>query len=131
MASRKSFLAAFALLAVLLVFAGVPLYGGETAVLSTAPAISAKEMKQGEKPPVKTWTNSGEMKLPYATARVRIITKYENAGFKLKHEIPMGKPNTRCLMLWEKGDVKTIVMLWRIDVQRTGFSTGEMRDDEK
>lgn len=96
-----------------------------------APSLQQKTVQADEKAPVKTWTNSGEMQLSFAAARVRVISKYEGAGFMLKHEISMGKRNTRCLMLWEKGDFKTIVMLWKIDVGRTGFSTGEMRDDNK
>lgn len=98
---------------------------------SDVPLLLQDMTQAGEKAPVKTWANSGEMQLSYAAARTRVISKYEGAGFKLKHEIPMGKRNTRCLMLWEKGDVKTVVMLWKIDIGRTGFSTGEMRDDNK
>ncbi|MCQ2403559.1 MAG: hypothetical protein MJ202_07535 [Lentisphaeria bacterium] len=98
---------------------------------SDVPLLRQDMTQAGEKAPVKTWANSGEMQLSYAAARTRVISKYEGAGFKLKHEIPMGKRNTRCLMLWEKGDVKTVVMLWKIDIGRTGFSTGEMRDDNK
>ncbi|MCQ2397452.1 MAG: hypothetical protein MJ106_07140 [Lentisphaeria bacterium] len=115
------------LLAALVVFAVNVLQGAD----SSAPSLQQKTVQADEKAPVKTWTNSGEMQLSFAAARVRVISKYEGAGFTLKHEISMGKRNTRCLMLWEKGDVKTIVMLWKIDVGRTGFSTGEMNDGEK
>lgn len=128
MANRNTFLTALLLL-FLCVFATRPLL----AKGSSAPSLRQKSVQSenGEKVPVKTWTNSGEMQLSYAAARNRVISKYEGAGFKLKHELPLGNRNTRCLMLWEKGDVKTIVMLWRIDIGRTGFSTGEMHDDEK
>ena len=127
MASRNTFLTV--LLIMVAVFASM-----QTAVLGAGndvPPLRQNTTQADEKAPVKTWTNSGEMQLSYAAARVRVISKYEGAGFKLKHEIPMGKRNSRCLMLWEKGDVKTIVMLWKMDIGRTGFSTGEMRDDKK
>lgn len=128
MASRNTFLTEV-LLAALVVFAVNVLQGAD----SSAPSFRQKtaQTENGGNAPVKTWSNSGEMQLSFAAARTRVISKYEGAGFKLKHEIPLGKRNNRCLMLWEKGETKTIVMLWRIDIGRTGFSTGEMRDDEK
>jgi len=43
----------------------------------------------------------------------------------------MGKRNDHCLLLWEKNGRQTLVMLWRIDVNKTGYSLGEIKDKKK
>jgi hypothetical protein len=76
------------------------------------------------------WQEHGEMNCSFGSARVRMITRFEGRGFQLKHEIPLGHRGDRCLMLWESPERKFLVMMWRLDVDRTGFSIGEFKDDK-
>ena len=71
------------------------------------------------------------MPYSYAAARMRMITQFEGRGFHLRHEISLGHRNDRCLMLWEQGEKRILVMLWRVDVGKTGFSIGEFKDDSR
>ena len=75
------------------------------------------------------WEEQGKMDISLAAARVRMKTRFELKQFQLKHEIEMGKHNERCLMLWEKDGRQFIVMLWRMDVNQTGYSIGEVKND--
>ncbi len=75
------------------------------------------------------WEEQGKLDMSMAAAKVRMKTRFELRQFQLKHEIEMGKHNERCLMLWEKEGKQFIVMLWRMDVNLTGFSIGEVKND--
>ena len=77
------------------------------------------------------WQEQGEMNCSFASARVRMISRFEVRGFRLKHEIPLGHRGDRCLMLWEGKEHSFLLMLWRLDVDKTGFSIGEVKDDQK
>ncbi|HQL86322.1 MAG: hypothetical protein GX574_13970 [Lentisphaerae bacterium] len=81
--------------------------------------------------PPSSWQENQEMPLSFAAAKVRVKTKYEAQGFSLKHEIALGKRNEGCLLLWEKEGKKVLVMLRRLDVDRTCVSYGEIKDDGK
>ena len=78
----------------------------------------------------RSWQESFELKLPFSTAKIQVRSKYEAKGYVLKHEIPLGNPNnvSACVMLWEKGDSKVVVMLRKSDIDRTWFSQGEYKD---
>ena len=71
------------------------------------------------------------MPYSFASAKVRMITQFEGRGYRLKHEIALGHRNDRCLMLWERGEHRVLVLLWRVDVGKTGFSIGEFKDDNR
>ncbi len=75
------------------------------------------------------WEEEGKLDLTLAAAKVRMKTRFERLQFQLKHEIDMGKHNERCLMLWEREGRQFILMLWRMDVNQTGYSIGEIKDD--
>ncbi|MBR4219662.1 MAG: hypothetical protein IKR81_00825 [Victivallales bacterium] len=75
------------------------------------------------------WEEEGRLEISLAAARVRMKTRFERHQFQLKHEIEMGTHNERCLMLWEKEGRQFILMLWRMDVNLTGYSIGEIKDD--
>jgi len=77
------------------------------------------------------WENSGQMPYSFASAKIRMKVKKERQGYRLVHEIDMGKRNDHCLLLWEKNGRQTLVMLWRIDVNKTGYSLGEIKDKKK
>ena len=80
-------------------------------------------------PGKQTWQQSVELNLPISTAKIQIRSRFEAMGYILKHEIPMGNNSQEsCIMLWEKGDNKVIVMLRKTDIDRTWFSQGEFKD---
>ena len=88
------------------------------------------ESAPGASPQMKPkggWQEHKEFPLPLTAAKLRIITKFERQGYTLKHEIELGKHKERLLMLWEQGRKQMIVMLWRIDVDKTGCSIGEVK----
>ncbi len=71
----------------------------------------------------KGWRESGVMTVPFPAARQSFISSVSAYGWRCVHSIPMGG-NDRVLVLWRRGDEDLTVMLWRIDVNRTGFSWG-------
>ena len=81
--------------------------------------------------PSDGWQENGSFAVPFAAAKVRMKTRFEGQEYLLKHEIELGWRHDRCLMLWERRGRKVMVMLWRIDVNQTGFSIGEIKDDRK
>ena len=105
--------------------------------MNTLPAPSGANMKMppapsGAKevamPGKRSWQQSFELKLPISTAKIQVRSKFEGKGYILKHETPIGKRQEACVMLWEKGDSKVIVMLKKTDIDRTWFSQGEFKD---
>ena len=87
---------------------------------------SANELKKKLK---GGWQESSQMDLTLTATKLRLKSRFEREGYQLKHEIEMGKHNESCLMLWEKNGRQVIVMVWRIDVNRTGYSIGEVKND--
>ena len=77
------------------------------------------------------WQEASQMKLSFAATKIRLKSRFEREGYRLKHEIDMGKHHESCLMLWERNGRQVIVMVWRMDVNQTGYSIGEINDDNK
>ena len=84
--------------------------------------------KQWAMPGRGSWQQTIELQLPFSAAKIRVRSKFETKGYILKHFIPIGKREEACLMLWEQGESRIIVMLWKIDTDRTRFSQGEFKD---
>ena len=76
----------------------------------------------------KSWDESGVFELSLVAAKQQLRAKLKVAGYKEKHEIPLGKKHSQCLILWEKGDEQLIYMLWQIEVDKTGYSLGRTRN---
>ena len=98
-------------------------------LLAVRPLSAGLVLPQRE-PAAGSWQETRVLELSMAAARVRVSTRMEGRGFRLKHDIALDWRETRRLMLWEKGDRQIIVMLWRIDVGQTGCSWGEVKDDD-
>ena len=92
----------------------------------TDEAQSANELQKKLK---GGWQESSQMDVTLTAAKIRLKSRFEREGYLLKHEIDMGKHNESCLMLWEKNGRQVILMVWRIDVNRTGYSIGEVKHD--
>ena len=82
-------------------------------------------------PDGKGWIMSGHVDLTFVSARQRFSTAIGSAGWMLKQSIPLGRMNDRCLELWSRQDDELTIMLWRISVDRTGFSWGISRKARK
>lgn len=77
----------------------------------------------------KGWREGGVMTTPLAAAQQSFKAAMLANGWRCVHAIPMDG-NDRVLVLWRHGSEELTIMLWRIDVNRTGFSWGlnEKRD---
>lgn len=72
----------------------------------------------------KGWQESGEIGVTFAAARSQFLSCVAASGWRLRHTIPMGEKNDRAIITWRRGGRELTIMLWRIDVDRTGFSWG-------
>lgn len=82
-------------------------------------------------PDGKGWIMSGHVDLTFVSARQRFSSAIASSGWVLKHSIALGRQNDRCIEQWSRrGDALT-VMLWRIAVDRTGFSWGISKEAQK
>ena len=71
----------------------------------------------------KGWREGGVMTVPIAAARQSFMSSLLASGWSCVHVIPLDG-NDRVLALWRRGRGELTTMLWRIDVNRTGFSWG-------
>ena len=95
------------------------------AQLPRRPAPDARTAPGGK------WEQTGQFPLPLAAARGRMRTRFEGEGYALKQEIALGTRQDRYLMLWQKGERQVLVMVWRQDVNQSGYSIGEVKNDRK
>ncbi|MBR0458899.1 MAG: hypothetical protein IJJ26_06655 [Victivallales bacterium] len=79
------------------------------------------------------WQKNGELPCSFGAAKVRMRTQMERKGFTLKHEIDLGNRGERCLQLWQRDqdNKQWLVMLWRKNVDLTGYSIGEIQEKKK
>lgn len=71
-----------------------------------------------------TWQGNGIIDLSFAAARNRLRAKMISKGYKEVHEIKIQKKDERSLTLWQKKSQKIIYMIWKIDIDKTGYSWG-------
>lgn len=100
-------------------------------LLLAFPAVAQSAGENGEAMPSGGWQETGQLPLSYAAARNRLASRFESQGFRLVHEIDLGRRGDKRLMLWEKAGKKVMVMLWRIDVDKSGYSIGEVKEGDK
>jgi len=72
----------------------------------------------------KTWRRNGVMPVTYVSAVNQMRACLKGQGWVVKQAIPLGRKNDRTLVNFENGKQKITVMLWRIDLAKTGFSWG-------
>ncbi len=72
----------------------------------------------------KTWRRNGVMPVTYVSAVNQMRACLKGQGWIAKQVIPLGRKNDRTLISFENGKQKITVMLWRIDLAKTGFSWG-------
>lgn len=72
----------------------------------------------------KGWSASGEVNAPLVQARARLMSAVTAADWTFLHEIPLGRRNERRLLAFRRGAYELTVMVWRVSVDRSGFSYG-------
>lgn len=72
----------------------------------------------------KGWLMTGRIGLTYVSARMRFASALAASGWSHRHSIDLGSANDRVLEVWGRGRDELSLMMWRIDVDRTGFSWG-------
>ena len=77
------------------------------------------------------WTASGVVYAPYVQARARLVAAATASGWRLSHEIPIGKANERTLFAFRRGRDELTLMVSRSGVDRSVFSYGLSRAGKK
>jgi len=72
----------------------------------------------------KTWRRNGVMPVTYISGVNQLRACLTGQGWVVKQIIPLGRKNDRTLINFEKGKQKITVMIWRIDLAKTGFAWG-------
>ena len=73
----------------------------------------------------KTWQMTGVATNSFAEVRMDFYAKIREAGYEMRHEIPMDKSGERVIVAWKKKDRNLIVMLWPVGNGNVGFAWGE------
>lgn len=73
----------------------------------------------------KTWQMTGTATNAFADVRNGFYASFKEAGYVMRHEIPMDKSGQRILSAWKKSGRELILMLWPIDRMKFGFAWGE------
>ncbi len=77
------------------------------------------------------WTESGEVEYSYAYARTWLGHKMRLDGWRCKVGFTSGVKREMEHSVWEKNGRKMQMMIWRIDVNKTGYSLGEIPKNTK
>ena len=71
-----------------------------------------------------TWRENGFVKAPFASAKGQFACMLSREGWRFIHDISLAHPNGRTLSAWQRGQQEIVLMLWREDPSKTGFSWG-------
>ena len=70
------------------------------------------------------WLEKGVMDVTFVQAAGQFRAALAQSGWTLQHAVPIAGTNSRTLYTWRRGPREITLMLWRIDVGKTGFSWG-------
>ena len=73
------------------------------------------------------WQETGVARMTYVQAKGQFRATLAQAGWRFLHAVAFSTRNDRVLLTWRKGSRELTMMVWRIDVDRTGFSWGISR----
>ena len=79
----------------------------------------------------KGWQETGVARMTYVQTEGQFKASLAQSGWKYLHSVALSSRNERSLLTWKKGNRELTVMLWRIDVGRTGFSWGVSMPETK
>ncbi len=72
----------------------------------------------------KGWLEQGVIGVTYVQAEGQFKSALTRDGWVFLHAVPLAGANERTLYSWKRGRFSVTLMLWRIDVGKTGFSWG-------
>lgn len=72
----------------------------------------------------KGWQEQGVVGVTYVQAEGQFKSALARDGWVFLHKVPLAGLNSRALYTWKRGASSVTLMLWRIDVGKTGFSWG-------
>lgn len=72
----------------------------------------------------KGWREQGVLNVTFVQAVGQFKSALAQSGWLYLHAVPINGVNARTLYTWKRGARTVTVMLWRIDIARTGFSWG-------
>lgn len=72
----------------------------------------------------KGWQEQGVMTVTYVQAEGQFKSALARDGWAFQHKVSLAGLNSRALYTWKRGGRSVTLMLWRIDVGKTGFSWG-------
>ena len=72
----------------------------------------------------KGWQEQGFVGVTYVQAEGQFKAALSRDGWVFLHKVPLAGLNSRALYTWKRGGRSVTLMLWRIDVGKTGFSWG-------
>ena len=77
------------------------------------------------------WLEKGVMDVTFVQAAGQFKAALAQGGWVLQHAVPLSGANSRTLYTWRRGSEEITLMLWRIDVGKTGFSWGLSKTERK
>ena len=79
----------------------------------------------------KGWVEQGVIGVTYVQAEGQFKAALAQSGWSFQHKVSLARANNRAIYSWKRGGRSVTMMLWRIDVGRTGFSWGVSAQGEK
>ena len=70
------------------------------------------------------WKQEGIIADSMQAAKRQMISALTSSHWRMEKAIPLGNPNVRILYQWGKGRQRMLLMMWRIDEKKTGFTWG-------
>ena len=84
--------------------------------------VSARQLDGGQDG--GGWQEQGFLPVTFVHAEGQFKSLMAQRGWRFLHSVPIAPGNTRTLYAWRRGNQEVTLMLWRIDVGKTGFSWG-------
>ena len=75
-----------------------------------------------------TWREFGHLPVSYVMAVAAVKAAMLAQGYAEKHDIAPDEAKGRRIMLWEKEGEKIILMMWEIEIAKTGCAWGVSND---
>ena len=106
-------------LLLILFTSAIVLFGAEVSIRLPVGCVVTDNDNSG-----KTWAQSGFINVTYVTALNNFTSSLRSQGWREIQHIEMGKEKLQSIMLWQRGNDKLTLMLWKVQVAQTGFSWG-------
>ena len=74
----------------------------------------------------RTWRMTGSATNSFAVVHGEFCTNLVNAGYALRHEMPMDDKGDRILASWDRKGSEIILMLWSSETNAVNFAWGEV-----